>query len=159
MDPPEDFLYVIHLRVLQRPHRLLQVVALFGHISDKDLFQEFYRKQLSRRLLVSSTTDENERSLISKLKLKCGAPYTSKLEGMINDRNVSEETQKNFKEYIRKEGITPACEFTPQVLTTGFWPLFKIDTLDCPDQVASSDPRQDMLMQNVQMVKPGEETI
>jgi|Transcript_101832 cullin 1 len=114
---------------------LEKVVALFGHISDKDLFQEFYRKQLSRRLLVSSTTDENERSLISKLKLKCGAPYTSKLEGMINDRNVSEETQKNFKEYIRKEGITPACEFTPQVLTTGFWPLFKIDTLDCPDQV------------------------
>lgn len=32
---------------------LEKVVALFGHISDKDLFQEFYRKQLSRRLLMS----------------------------------------------------------------------------------------------------------
>lgn len=114
---------------------LEKVVALFGHISDKDLFQEFYRKKLSRRLLMSHTTDENERSLISKLKLKCGAPYTSKLEGMINDRNVSEETQGHFKEYLRKEEITPVCDFTAQVLTTGFWPAFKIDTLDCPDQV------------------------
>eukprot|EP00668_Euglena_longa_P014540 GGOE01018530.1.p1 GENE.GGOE01018530.1~~GGOE01018530.1.p1 ORF type:complete len:767 (+),score=353.77 GGOE01018530.1:79-2379(+) len=112
-----------------------KVVALFGHISDKDLFQEFYRKQLSRRLLMSNTTDESERSLISKLKLKCGAPYTSKLEGMINDRNVSEETQGHFREYLRRERISPPCEFTTQVLTTGFWPAFKVDTLDCPDQV------------------------
>jgi len=112
-----------------------KVVALFGHISDKDLFQEFYRKQLSRRLLMSNTTDENERALISKLKLKCGAPYTSKLEGMINDRNVSEETQGHFREYLRNQNITPACDFTAQVLTTGFWPAFKVDTLDCPDNV------------------------
>lgn len=36
--------------------------------------------------LPPNTTDENERALISKLKLKCGAPYTSKLEGMSGRR-------------------------------------------------------------------------
>eukprot|EP01012_Entosiphon_sulcatum_P037927 TRINITY_DN4889_c0_g1_i1.p1 TRINITY_DN4889_c0_g1~~TRINITY_DN4889_c0_g1_i1.p1 ORF type:complete len:769 (-),score=186.60 TRINITY_DN4889_c0_g1_i1:539-2845(-) len=112
-----------------------KVVSLFGYISDKDLFHEFYRKQLSRRLLMSNTNDESERSLISKLKMKCGAPYTSKLEGMINDRNVSEETQNAFRQYQQDHTVSPGFEFTAQVLTTGFWPIFKADTLDVPDEV------------------------
>jgi cullin 1 len=114
---------------------LSRVVNLFGYITDKDLFSEFYRKHLSRRLLLCATRDETERALISKLKLKCGAPYTSKLEGMINDRNVSEETQNDFKIYLQSKRINPGFEFSAQVLTTGFWPAFRVDSLVCPESI------------------------
>eukprot|EP01006_Ploeotia_vitrea_P028755 TRINITY_DN61391_c0_g1_i1.p1 TRINITY_DN61391_c0_g1~~TRINITY_DN61391_c0_g1_i1.p1 ORF type:complete len:789 (-),score=111.59 TRINITY_DN61391_c0_g1_i1:58-2424(-) len=116
-------------------YKLDKVVELFVFIHDKDLFQEFYRKQLSKRLLQSNTDDTNERSIISKLKMKCGSGYTSKLEGMINDRNMSEETQRAFKEYAKSVEANPGFEFTAQILTTGFWPVFKIDTLDVPQGV------------------------
>jgi cullin 1 len=118
--------------------KLTKVVQLFTHISDKDLFQEFYRKQMSRRLLVSKTDNDNERQLISKLKMKMGAPYTSKLEGMIVDKGLSAETQKNFLEYCHQRKIELKIDFSAQVLTTGFWPAFKIDTLTPPEILSTN---------------------
>ena len=45
------------------------VVRLLAYISDKDLFAEFYRKKLSRRLLFDkSANDDHERQ---------GRPYTT----------------------------------------------------------------------------------
>eukprot|EP01009_Symbiontida_sp_KSa7_P003687 NODE_18_length_2621_cov_624.894246_g15_i0.p1 GENE.NODE_18_length_2621_cov_624.894246_g15_i0~~NODE_18_length_2621_cov_624.894246_g15_i0.p1 ORF type:complete len:346 (+),score=45.58 NODE_18_length_2621_cov_624.894246_g15_i0:1328-2365(+) len=118
-----------------------RVVTLFEYIDDRDLFSEFYRKQLSKRLLTTRVSDDNERSLISKLKIRCGAPYTSKLEGMISDRNLSEDLQSKFKEWLKDKEyvqLSPPFDFIPTVLTSGFWPAFKQDTLDCPVDVQKS---------------------
>lgn len=61
------------------------------------MFAEFYRKQLAKRLLLGrSASDDDERSLITKLKYRCGAQFTSKLEGMLTDMNVSKDSQNNF---------------------------------------------------------------
>jgi cullin 1 len=44
------------------------------------LFAEFYRKKLSRRLLHDkSSSEDHERSILSRLKQQCGAQYTSKV--------------------------------------------------------------------------------
>jgi cullin 1 len=112
---------------------LQKVVALFVYIQDKDLFQEFYRKQMSKRLLMSKTDNDNEKLLISKLKLKMGAPYTSKLEGMIHDKSVSAETQQKFMTWCKtNQTKTLPFDFSAQVLTTGHWPAFKIEALNAP---------------------------
>lgn len=59
---------------------LEKVVRLLAFISDKDLFAEFYRKKLARRLLWDkSASDEHERSILSRLKQQCGAQFTSKV--------------------------------------------------------------------------------
>ena len=59
---------------------LEKVVRLLAYISDKDLFAEFFRKKLARRLLNSnSASDEHERSILSRLKQQCGAQFTSKV--------------------------------------------------------------------------------
>ena len=48
---------------------LEKVVKLLAYISDKDLFAEFYRKKLSRRLMFDrSANDDHERSILTKLK-------------------------------------------------------------------------------------------
>ena len=58
---------------------LEKVVRLLAYISDKDLFAEFYRKKLARRLLFNtSASDDHERSILARLKQQCGAQFTSK---------------------------------------------------------------------------------
>jgi len=60
--------------------QLEKVVKLLAYISDKDLFSEFYRKKLGRRLLMDfSASDELERSILGRLKQQCGAQFTSKV--------------------------------------------------------------------------------
>lgn len=55
-------------------------VQLFSYLSDKDLFGEIYRNQLSRRLLNQrSASDDMERIMVGKLKLSCGAQFTAKV--------------------------------------------------------------------------------
>lgn len=59
---------------------LEKVVKLLAYISDKDLFAEFYRKKLARRLLFEkSNSDEHEQTILSRLKQQCGAQFTSKV--------------------------------------------------------------------------------
>lgn len=60
-----------------------KVVKLLAYISDKDLFAEFYRKRLSKRLLQDrSASDDLERTVLSRLKQQCGAQFTSKVGEM-----------------------------------------------------------------------------
>lgn len=62
---------------------LEKVVRLLAYISDKDLFAEFYRKKLARRLLFNtSASDDHERSILARLKQQCGAQFTSKARPM-----------------------------------------------------------------------------
>lgn len=119
-----------------------KVVSLFTRIVDKDLFQEFLRKQLSRRLLTSTAFNEEcEKNFIVKLKTTRGASYTSKLEGMINDKGLSQSTSNAFSEHLAELAKTPeasslpSLDFTCQVLTTGFWPPLPQDSAVLPTQI------------------------
>ncbi len=58
--------------------------------------------QLAKRLLNqrSSSTDA-ERSMISKLKLRCGAQYTGKMEGMLADLAVGSDHERCVQRYAR----------------------------------------------------------
>ena len=59
---------------------LEKVVKLLAYISDKDLFAEFYRKKLARRLLHDKSASEYyERNMLAQLKQQCGAQFTSKV--------------------------------------------------------------------------------
>lgn len=56
---------------------------------EQDMFALHYRNQLSKRLLNQrSASGDAERSMISKLKLRCGAQFTGKMEGMLADLQV-----------------------------------------------------------------------
>lgn len=117
---------------------LEKVVKLFTYLSDKDLFAEFYRKQLAKRLLLArSASDDAERSLIQKLKYRCGAQFTSKLEGMVNDIGVSADHQKVLSDYLKAQNINVGPELSVTVLTTGFWPTYKSDDITLPQELAN----------------------
>lgn len=108
-----------------------KVVQLFSYLTDKDLFAEIYRNQLAKRLLNQrSASDDMERLMIGKLKLRCGSQFTSKMEGMMNDLAIGGDHEAAFGKHL-KEGQDSGSidvdkiEFNVQVLTTGYWPSFK----------------------------------
>mmetsp|Transcript_181 Transcript_181/g.578 ORF Transcript_181/g.578 Transcript_181/m.578 type:complete len:753 (+) Transcript_181:64-2322(+) len=115
-----------------------RIVALFSYLGDKDMFAEFYRKQLAKRLLLGrSASDDNERSFITKLKYRCGAQFTSKLEGMVTDMNVSQDTQSNFMTWLQNGDIKLGLDLTVTVLTTGYWPTYKVDDIILPSELSA----------------------
>ncbi|XP_016432694.2 cullin-1 [Nicotiana tabacum] len=115
-----------------------KVVKLVTYISDKDVFAEFYRKKLSRRLLFDrSANEDHERLILSKLKQQCGGQFTSKMEGMVTDLSLVKENQNHFQEYISNNpAANPGIDTTVTVLTTGFWPSYKSCDLNLPVEMA-----------------------
>jgi cullin 1 len=118
---------------------LEKVVKLLAYVSDKDLFAEFYRKRLAKRLLFDrSANDDAERSLLTKLKQQCGAQFTSKMEGMVTDLALARETQTTFSSWLAdKEGPAPKLDLTVTVLTTGFWPTYKFVEMSLPGEMVA----------------------
>ncbi|MFS8160035.1 MAG: cullin [Candidatus Roizmanbacteria bacterium] len=50
-----------------------KIVHLFTHLIDKDLFVEVFRSYLAKRLLnEKSLSHDNERTMISHIKMSCG---------------------------------------------------------------------------------------
>lgn len=49
---------------------IFQVIIIFRYISDKDVFEEYYKKHLANRLLLGKRlSDDVERLMISKLRV------------------------------------------------------------------------------------------
>eukprot|EP01127_Copromyxa_protea_P005350 TRINITY_DN15293_c0_g1_i1.p1 TRINITY_DN15293_c0_g1~~TRINITY_DN15293_c0_g1_i1.p1 ORF type:complete len:736 (-),score=141.66 TRINITY_DN15293_c0_g1_i1:66-2273(-) len=115
-----------------------KVMTLFRFISEKDVFEKYYKQHLARRLLLNrSISDDAERNMISKLKTECGYQFTSKLEGMFQDMKTSAKTIEAFKEYIAGQRTNPlgGVELNVHVLTTGFWPTQSSTVCNLPVEI------------------------
>uniref|UniRef100_A0A8C3Q2L3 Cullin-4B n=1 Tax=Chrysolophus pictus TaxID=9089 RepID=A0A8C3Q2L3_CHRPC len=80
-----------------------KIMIIFRFIYGKDVFEAFYKKDLAKRLLVGkSASVDAEKSMLSKLKHECGAAFTSKLEGMFKDMELSKDIMIQFKQVLLK---------------------------------------------------------
>ncbi|CAI0466802.1 unnamed protein product [Linum tenue] len=90
---------------------LEKVVKVLAYISDKDLFAEFYRKKLARRLLFDKSANDDH----------------------VTDLTLARENQTSFEEYLgNNANANPGIDLTVTVLTTGFWPSYKSFDLNLP---------------------------
>jgi cullin 1 len=108
--------------------QLTQIMTVFKYIEDKDVFQKFYSRMLARRLVhTSSSSDDSETSMISKLKEACGYEYTNKLQRMFQDMQISKDLNSGFKEFetnlVNDNPDLKPIDATYSILGTGFWPL------------------------------------
>ncbi|KAI3641451.1 hypothetical protein MIR68_000581 [Amoeboaphelidium protococcarum] len=136
-----------------------QLLTLFRYIKGKDTFEAFYKKDLSKRLLLGkSNSVEYEKNVLAKLRLECGASFTVKLEGMFKDIEVSKDLNRDFKaSYLSSaggstlsvsdsnidSGASPPAKRHKQpvrkidlyvnVLTLGYWPSWPPVTLKLPE--------------------------
>jgi len=116
---------------------LEKVVQLFSYLTDKDLFADIYRSQLAKRLLNQrSASDDAERLMIGKLKLRCGSQFTGKMEGMMNDLAIGSDHQNDFTAHLKTKNIQlNKIDFNVQVLTTGYWPTYKSLDVNLPPEM------------------------
>lgn len=111
-----------------------KAITLFRYLSDKDVFERHYKNHLSRRLLANrSLSHDAEKQMLGKLKVEVGVAFTSKLEGMFKDMNLSEEMAGEFRRMQqgpddggggghvdgRRE---QKIDLAVNVLTSTFWP-------------------------------------
>jgi cullin-4 len=69
------------------PHLPSAVPLLSPSVQGKDVFEAFYKRILSRRLLMGrSASMDAEKLCISKIKAECGPQFTNQLEGMLKVR-------------------------------------------------------------------------
>lgn len=81
---------------------LEKTIFIFRYITDKDVFERYYKSHLAKRLLHGrSVSDDAERNMLAKLKVECGHQFTQKMEGMFNDMRVSADTTEAYKNYPR----------------------------------------------------------
>jgi hypothetical protein len=77
-----------------------KTLVLFRFLQEKDVFEKYYKQHLAKRLLFQkSLSDDAEKSMISKLKTECGCQFTSKIEGMFRDMELSSTIMNDYKEW------------------------------------------------------------
>lgn len=111
-----------------------KIMVLFRFIHGKDVFEAFYKRDLAKRLLVGkSASVDSEKSMLSKLKAECGAGFTSKLEGMFKDMELSREININFKQYLtHTKPIDGKMDLVVNVLNSVFWPTYPVLQVNLP---------------------------
>lgn len=110
-----------------------EIFVLFRHLHSKDVFEAFYKRELAKRLLTGrAVSTDMEWSFLTKLKSECGTSYTSKMEGMFQDIELSRDIMANFTAYSSglaasaspARAVSKAVNMDVQLLTTGFWPNY-----------------------------------
>ncbi|CAG8782449.1 12692_t:CDS:10, partial [Racocetra persica] len=116
---------------------LNEVLVLFRYIQGKDIFEAFYKRDLAKRLLLNkSASFDYEKSMLSKLRKECGPQFTSKLEGMFKDIDLSKDFMQSFENSKSGEPIKDyKIDLYVNVLTQGFWPSYPPSPLNIPPNV------------------------
>ncbi|KAG5720239.1 Cullin-3 [Termitomyces sp. T112] len=100
-----------------------KTITVFRFLTDKDVFERYYKGHLAKRLLhARSVSDDAERGMLAKLKVECGFQFTQKLEGMFHDMKISVETMEAYKTHLAKT-TAPEIDLSVIVMTSTFWPI------------------------------------
>ncbi|CAO3591067.1 unnamed protein product [Absidia cylindrospora] len=115
---------------------LNKVLVIFRYIQGKDAFEAFYKRFLSKRLLLSRTVSNDlEKSVLLKIKSECGPDFTKNMENMFKDMEISADLNLAFKaskEYAEQENIP----ISVNVLSQGVWPTHPTTDIILPTNMA-----------------------
>ncbi len=114
--------YILTEKTLRKNYiieKIDEFMQIFRNIENKDMFEGFYIKRLSLRLLYGLTNEkEGENYLLEKFKTECGSVFTTKAEEMIKDIEDSIELTKNFHGENKQN-----LRYNFYVLSSNSWPL------------------------------------
>lgn len=122
-------------------------IDIFRFITAKDLFEQYYKQHLAKRLLLKkSIGDDWEQTMIAKLKAECGYQFTSKLEGMFKDMTISNDLRNEYKKLPKSDTLDSSNKHEPElnvnILTGIYWPVKttadSISEVEFPNIIAKS---------------------
>lgn len=113
-----------------------KILVLFRYLSAKDIFEAFYKKFLSKRLLLNrSASIDLEKSVLLRLKAECGHGFVNRLEGMFRDLEVSKDIFSSFLQHKQESKKIKTSGMSVNVLTQGYWPSYRDLLIKLPTQV------------------------
>ncbi|KAK8767527.1 hypothetical protein V5799_005688 [Amblyomma americanum] len=117
-----------------------KIIVFVRFLHEKDLFENFYRQTLCKRLLLNQiVSQEAESTMVNKLKAEFGAVFVSKFEAMLRDLSLSRTMAEEFKNAVASCKLQlHGLDLNVRVLTTGFWP-FRAATQRCNIPTAPLD--------------------
>jgi cullin 3 len=108
---------------------LQKAIDLLKYITDKDMFERYYKKHLSRRLLMNKSQSlDVEKQMIGKMKVELGNTFTTKMEVMFKDMTLSDEMTSSFKSVLGSidtdvlDSDVKPVDLAVHVLTSMTWP-------------------------------------
>ncbi|KAM0790651.1 hypothetical protein ACM66B_004511 [Microbotryomycetes sp. NB124-2] len=122
-------------------HLFGDVLFLFRFTQGKDMFEAFYKRDLARRLLLNkSASFDAERSMLLKLKDECGAGFTSKLEIMFKDIELSDDIMRAYNAALSSSSNPSSYNFDlhVNVLSQGNWPTYPPTTVSLPPTMTTA---------------------
>ena len=83
-----------------------KAITVFRYLTDKDVFERYYKGHLAKRLLLGrSVSDDAERGMLAKLKVECGYQFTQKLEGMFQDMRISADIMDGYRNHLQNTTV------------------------------------------------------
>jgi cullin 1 len=105
-----------------------EIITIFKFVEDKEGFEIWYRRYLSKRLLLNNLTpeeEENEELIIQKLKAANSVEYTNKITNMFNDIRLSKNLGLAYKDLINRDFSNSKDmiinELDPRILDNASW--------------------------------------
>ena len=113
---------------------LTMAASVVKYIQERDVFQEFYRKNLAKRLFQNqSISMVSEKYMIEQLRVVCGFGSVDKfnrMDRMVTDIESSSGLNQSFSDYLTESNHNnDLASFHINVLSTGFWPLGRTPTV------------------------------
>jgi len=117
------------------------VIVMFRFIQGKDYFEGIFKRDLSRRLLFPrSVSIELEKSFVARLKQECGSAFTSRLEGMFKDIELSKRSMAEYhhgheKRQGKRHGRMESTDFNATTIASGLWPCTPLLEATIPQSI------------------------
>ena len=107
---------------------LEKAIVILRYLSDKDIFETYYKKHLCKRLLLKKSESlDVEKQMISRMKIELGNSFTMKLEAMFKDMSLSEDVSNGYQRHVASittdSSDAKPVELSIKVLTSMTWPL------------------------------------
>jgi cullin 3 len=105
---------------------LEKAITLVRYLQDKDIFETYYKKHLSKRLLMGKSVSlDVEKQMLGRMKIELGNSFTLKMEAMFKDMSLSEELTSGYQTYVSKLGGNDPkrIDLSINVLTSMTWPV------------------------------------
>lgn len=119
------------------------IITIFKFITDKDAFESHYRRLFAKRLIHgTSTSSDDEESIIKRLQTENSMEYTGKITKMFQDVRLSKMLESDFDVMIKSQSDYSREKFPelqPFVLAENMWP-FSYQEVDfrLPEELVAS---------------------
>ncbi|KAH7583716.1 Cullin family profile [Nakaseomyces glabratus] len=119
------------------------IITIFKFITDKDAFESHYRRLFAKRLIHgTSTSSDDEESIIKRLQTENSMEYTGKITKMFQDVRLSKMLESDFDVMIKSQNDYSREKFPelqPFVLAENMWP-FSYQEVDfrLPEELVAS---------------------